>query len=290
MAHGRMHALNVSSPVHEHIFALMTRGRSARDRLDSLASGAALDEEPLFAPIIHAAAANAESWGIDEFLSDPGRLARGLTMLQGSVGCDAVFSYCFNPPGTQSQDNDMMTEAGSRHIPLNDPRFAPAIEATRGLVRTLADRSVVGAALYVPSGDIEEEEFSAAVRQLCEAGVRLFVFLPQPFVVGSGAIDTMGAAAEERITSSANIVRFYGGCPIVNGNPSDAWIAGTNAGAAPSVRPAAGMLSSDPAQWTSLQHRFDVLTTTGEVAAGTNIPEIRTAARRVVASLRGLAD
>ena len=49
MAHGRMHALNVSSPVHEHIFALMTRGRSARDRLDSLASGAALDEEPLFA-------------------------------------------------------------------------------------------------------------------------------------------------------------------------------------------------------------------------------------------------
>ena len=177
MAHGRMHALNVSSPVHEHTFVLMTRGRSARDRLESLASGAALDEEPLFAPIIHAAAANAESWGIDEFLSDPGRLARGLTMLQGSVGCDAVFSYCFNPPGTQSQDNDMKAEANSRHIPLNDPCFAPALEATRGLVRTLADRSVVGAALCVPSGGIQEEDFSAAVRQLCEAGVRLFVFL-----------------------------------------------------------------------------------------------------------------
>ena len=159
MAHGRMRALNVSSPVHEHTFALMTRGRSARDRLESLVSGAALDEEPLFAPIIHAAAANAESWGIDEFLSDPGRLARGLTMLQGSVGCDAVFSYCFNPPGAQSQDNDMMTETDNRHIPLNDPRFAPAIEATRGLVRTLADRSVVGAALCVPSGGIEEEDF-----------------------------------------------------------------------------------------------------------------------------------
>ena len=290
MAHGRMRALNVSSPVHEHTFALMTRGRSARDRLESLVSGAALDEEPLFAPIIHAAAANAESWGIDEFLSDPGRLARGLTMLQGSVGCDAVFSYCFNPPGAQSQDNDMMTETDNRHIPLNDPRFAPAIEATRGLVRTLADRSVVGAALCVPSGGIEEEDFSAAVRQLCEAGVRLFVFLTQPFTAGSGAVDTERTAVEERITSSANIVRFYGGCPIVNGTSSDAWIAGTNAGDAPSVRPAAGMLPSDPAQWTSLQHRFDVLTTTGEVAAGTNIPEIRTAARRVVASLRDLAD
>ena len=290
MAHGRMRALNVSSPVHEHTFALMTRGRSARDRLESLVSGAALDEEPLFAPIIHAAAANAESWGIDEFLSDPGRLARGLTMLQGSVGCDAVFSYCFNPPGAQSQDNDMMTETDNRHIPLNDPRFAPAIEATRGLVRTLADRSVVGAALCVPSGGIEEEDFTTAVRQLCEAGVRLFVFLTQPFTAGSGAVDTERTAVEERITSSANIVRFYGGCPIVNGTSSDAWIAGTNAGDAPSVRPAAGMLPSDPAQWTSLQHRFDVLTTTGEVAAGTNIPEIRTAARRVVASLRDLAD
>ena len=290
MAHGRMRALNVSSPVHEHTFALMTRGRSARDRLESLVSGAALDEEPLFAPIIHAAAANAESWGIDEFLSDPGRLARGLTMLQGSVGCDAVFSYCFNPPGAQSQDNDMMTETDNRHIPLNDPRFAPAIEATRGLVRTLADRSVVGAALCVPSGGIEEEDFATAVRQLCEAGVRLFVFLTQPFTAGSGAVDTERTAVEERITSSANIVRFYGGCPIVNGTSSDAWIAGTNAGDAPSVRPAAGMLPSDPAQWTSLQHRFDVLTTTGEVAAGTNIPEIRTAARRVVASLRDLAD
>ena len=290
MAHGRMRALNVSSPVHEHTFALMTRGRSARDRLESLVSGAALDEEPLFAPIIHAAAANAESWGIDEFLSDPGRLARGLTMLQSSVGCDAVFSYCFNPPGAQSQDNDMMTETDNRHIPLNDPRFAPAIEATRGLVRTLADRSVVGAALCVPSGGIEEEDFATAVRQLCEAGVRLFVFLTQPFTAGSGAVDTERTAVEERITSSANIVRFYGGCPIVNGTSSDAWIAGTNAGDAPSVRPAAGMLPSDPAQWTSLQHRFDVLTTTGEVAAGTNIPEIRTAARRVVASLRDLAD
>ena len=69
--------LNVLSPVHEYTFALMTRGRPARDRLESLAAGATLDEEPLFAPIIYAAAANAESWGIDEFLGGPGRLARG---------------------------------------------------------------------------------------------------------------------------------------------------------------------------------------------------------------------
>ena len=259
----------------------MTRGRPARDRLESLAAGATLDEEPLFAPIIYAAAANAESWGIDEFLGDPGRLARGLTMLQGALGCDAVFSYCFNPPGTQSLDNDTITEAGSRHMPLNDPRFAPAIEATRGLVRTLAGRSVVGAALCVPSAGVEEEELTAAVRQLCEAGVRLFVFLPQPSGAGSRAIDAERPAAGERITSSANIVRFYGGCAIVNDTPSDAWIIGMNAGDMPNVRPAAGMLPPVPAQWTSLQHRFDVLTTKGEVSAGTSIPKIRTAARRL---------
>ncbi len=281
MVHGRMHTLNVSSSVHEYTFALMTRRRSARDRLESLASGARLDEEPLFAPIIYAAAANAESWGVDEFLSDPGRLTRGLTMLQGSVGCDAVFSYCFNPPGTQSQDTDMMTETNSQHIPLDDPRFAAAIETTRRLVRTLADRSVVGAALCVPSGGIRGEEFTTAVRQLCEAGILLFVFHQQSFVAGSREVGTERDAAEERMTSIANIVRFYGGCPIVCGTTSGAWIVGRNVGDVPNVRPAAGMLSSNPAQWTSLQHRFDVLTTKGEVAAGTNIPELRTAARRL---------
>ena len=133
----------------------------------------------------------------------------------------------------------------------------------------------------MPSAGIEEEELTAAVRQLCEAGVRLFVFLPQPSGAGSGAIDAERPAAGEKITSSANIVRFYGGCAIVNDTPSDAWIIGMNAGDAPNVRPAAGLLPSVPAQWTSLQHRFDVLTTRGEVVVGTNIPELRTAAKRL---------
>lgn len=244
----------------------------------------------LFAPLVLAQAAEIEALAVDAFLTDPTKLAKGLTALHQALGTDAITVF-----------------GGD----WSDGTANAAVEATARLATTAAGEPVLVAALTGPATMAEQaepgslaDEGAAAVledvgarllgvlKQFLEAGVNLVVVveeaLPPPAVL---------EAWRSVVTPLVNVTRFHQAAPVMivrhatadglAGVPPSIGLCGpegtTIAGPANRVRGVT--LAAEPKGWAAPPPGTSLTLTAGVVPGSCGFAEVLEACRRVTDGL-----
>lgn len=247
----------------------------------------------LFAPLVLTQAAEIEALPLDAFLTDPTKLAKGLTALHQALGTDAI------------------TVFGAADMATGDAVDA-AVEATGRLATTAPGDPVLVAALRGPASMAEEtagdgltepaeaeavlEEAGAAIlgtlKRFVEAGVNLVVVVEES-VPPPAALDAWRSA----VTPLVNVTRFHQAAPVMVLRAATSETAAT-------VPPSLGLcasegitiggppnrlrglvLADDPKEWTAPPARTSLTTTLGVVPESYGFAEVLEACRRVAEGL-----
>jgi hypothetical protein len=236
----------------------------ARARL-LLRSGRA--QPGLFVPLVLVQAAEIEALTVDEFLTNPTKLAKGLTALHQSLGTDAI------------------TVAGPEVLGAADQLDA-AVEATSRLATTAPGDPVLVAVLPgpatvaggVPEGAAESEFEQAsecileALKRFVEAGTNLVVIIEEAAPTPESAAEAWQSA----IRPLVNVTRFHQAVPVVvfSEPAAGAGVAGTTA---------AVTLPPEPKEWDPPARGAPLTVTAGVVPAHCSFAEVHEACRRFMA-------
>lgn len=143
----------------------MTTAQTTAARLRTLArTDASKVADRIVAPLTFALSAQVEAWPLQDYLSDPTKLARGLTGLNQALGSDVIWSACAGGIEVQALGADLdwsaypptvvPGSAAGKTIPaaldralLATPRIAASLEVTRRLAATTDGQPAICAAL-----------------------------------------------------------------------------------------------------------------------------------------------
>jgi hypothetical protein len=219
----------------------------ARARL-LLRSGRA--QPGLIAPLVVTQAAEIEALPLDEFLTNPTKLAKGLTSLHQALGTDAI---------TVSGSDVSIEHTGA------------AVEATSRLVATAPGEPLLVAALLGPATvagrrecDLEQagEHVLDVVKRFLEAGSHLIVLLED----AEPPEDWRSA-----VTPVFNVARFHQAVSVA-----------VMGGAASSAN--VTVLPREPKEWTAPQDGTALTITAGVVPGHHSFAEVHEACRRLIGS------
>jgi hypothetical protein len=225
----------------------MTPTPRARARL-LLRSGRA--QPGLVAPLIVDQAAEIEALPLDEFLTNPTKLTKGLTSLHQALGTDAI----------------AVAGGGSTE------QVDAAVEATARLVATAPGDPVLAAVLPGPAAlagergcDLERggELVLEVVKRFLEAGSHLVVMVED---AAPGTDDWRSA-----VTPVANVARFHQAVSVV--------VTGDVASL-----PYVFVLPDEPKEWTAPPAGTALTITAGVVPGHRSFSEVHEACRRLVGS------
>ena len=229
----------------------MTPGSSPRARVRLLArSGRA--SPGLFAPLVLAQAAEIEALDLGEFLTNPTKLAKGLTALHQALGTDAVVTAgadgllaeaagaeldwsSYPPAVVRGQAPGGSLDPGVAESAAAHPRVEAAVEATARLAATIPGEPALVAALTGPAtlaaevggewfeaaaaqGGAGVDAFFEAVGQVALAVTKRFLEAGANLVV---LVETAAPAEATReawrsaVTPLANVTRFHQAAPVM---------------------------------------------------------------------------
>jgi hypothetical protein len=242
----------------------------------------------LFAPLVLAQAAEIEALPLDGFLTDPTKLAKGLTALHQALGTDAITVFGAADPVADALD--AAVEATSR-LATTAPGEPILVAALTGPA-TMAEQAVAGT-LGDPAEALAVLEDVGArllvmLKRFVEAGVNLVVVvedaLPSP-----AALDAWRSV----VTPLVNVARFHQAAPVmvVRDATPDAL-----AGVPPSIglcapdgttipgpanRVRGLTLAAGPKEWTAPPPGTSLTVTAGVVPGSCRFAEVLEACRRV---------
>jgi len=276
---------------------------SPQKRARSLNRGKAI-EPALFAPMVHAAAAQIEGWNLAGFLSDPTKMARSLEALQKAIGTDAVFTaaatameaeaagaeldWSTYPPQVAAPPFYDLSEASDLPDKLaSSARIEAALETTRRLAATLTDGPLLATVVTGPAtlarqlaggnAEISDQGWEVCgricaelTRLFCEAGAHLIVVAEEAFKPD----DEKWRAS---LTPLLNIARFHKK-PLATIGLGDATVSGE--GFAVVGLPAA------PDAWLNLPQCDGLVITCGEIPPNTSIPALTGKCQEMMANLQ----
>jgi len=247
----------------------------------------------LFAPLVLAQAAEIEALPLEAFLTDPTKLAKGLTALHRALGTDAI--TVFGAADLQAADVvDAAVEATAR-LASTAPGEPVLVAALRGPA-TVADQTATG----VPADPAEAaavlEEVGAAIlaglKRFLEAGVNLVVVV-EDAVPTPGALDAWRSA----VTPLVNVSRFHQAAPVMvvrdattdalAGVPPSVGLCGPEgtAIAGPANRVRGLTLPAEPKEWVAPPAGTPLTVTAGVVPESYGFAEVLEACRRVMDGL-----
>ena len=230
----------------------MTPGSSPRARVRLLArSGRA--SPGIFAPLVLVQAAEIEALPVTEFLTDPTKLAKGLTALHQALDTDAVVTagadallaeaagaevdWSRYPPavaGHPAAASGGSLPAGAAEAAAAHPRVEAAVEATARLAATLPEPALV-AALTGPAtlasqlggewfgaaaaeGGAEVDRFFEEVGTIALAVTKRFLEAGANLIVlveAAAPPEASWAAWRSAVTPLANVTRFHQAAPVM---------------------------------------------------------------------------
>ena len=249
----------------------------------------------LFAPLVLAQAAEIEALPLEVFLTDPTKLAKGLTALHQALGTDAITVFGAAEPAD----------------PVAGVGLDAAVEATARLATTAPGEPVLVAALAGPATLAEQatgapadaagaeavlEEIGARLlgdlKRFLEAGVNLVVVvedaLPPP-----AALDAWRSA----VTPLVNVTRFHQAAPVMvvreataealSGVPPSIGLCGPEGTAigGPPTRVRGVALAAEPKEWAASPPGTPLTVTSGVVPRTCGFAEVLEACRRVADGL-----
>jgi hypothetical protein len=247
----------------------------------------------LFAPLVLAQAAEIEALPLEAFLTDPTKLAKGLTALHQALGTDAI--TVFGAADLQATDAlDAAVEATAR-LATTAPGGPVLVAALRGPATVaqhaapgvLADPKEVGAVLEdVGTGIL------AGLKRFLEAGVNLVVVVedavPPP--------DTRDAW-RSAVTPLVNVARFHQAAPVMvvrdattdalASVPPSVGLCGPEGTAitGPANRVRGLTLPAEPKEWAAPPAGTPLTLTAGVVPESCGFAEVLEACRRVIDGL-----
>lgn len=244
----------------------------------------------LFAPLVVAQAAEIEALPLDAFLTDPTKLAKGLTALHQALGTDAITVF---GAGDYRADEalDAAVEATAR-LTTTAPGEPVLVAGLTGPA-TVAEHTVSGAlADPVEAVAVLEDVGSrilAALKRFLEAGVNLVVVVEEALPPAATR-----DAWRSVITPLVNVTRFHQAAPVMivldattealADVPPSVGLCGpegtTIAGPANRVR---GLtLAAEPKEWVAPPPATPLTVTEGVVPGSYGFAEVLEACRRVM--------
>ena len=244
----------------------------------------------LFAPLVLAQAAEIEALAIEAFLSDPTKLAKGLTALHQALGTDAI--TVFGAADLQATDAlDAAVEATGR-LATTAPG-EPVLVAALGGPATVAEQAAPGVLADSTEAEAVLEDVGtgilAALKRFLEAGVNLVVVVedavPPP--------DTRDAW-RSAVTPLVNVTRFHQAAPVMvvrdattdalAGVPPSLGLCGPEGTliAGPANRVRGLTLPAEPKEWAASPADTPLTVTAGVVPESYGFAEVLEACRRVM--------
>ena len=159
----------------------------------------------LFAPLVLAQAAEIEALPLEAFLTDPAKLAKGLTALHQALGTDGVVVAAAGLLGRAAGATERVNAAVEATL-----RLAATLPGDPALVAALPGPAAVAAEL--DSGDVEEAGglVLTVLKRLLEAGVNLVVLIEEA-APSPSAMEAWRSA----VTPLSNVTRFHQGAAVV---------------------------------------------------------------------------
>ncbi len=257
----------------------------------------------LVCPLVLTQAAEIEALPVEEFLTDPTKLANGLRALHRAFGNDVIVTAAADDLAACSLAECNLAPAAAGAVdagPMtSQPRVAAAVEATRRLAVTVED-AALAAALCGPArlaaqlarspahpGVLEDcgAALLALAKAFLEAGADLLLLVetePLPPTAADGW--------RSAVTPLVNVARFrQAAAAVVLADRADAALAPR--GAVVCLPPSAAgpgegiALGTDPAAWSAPHAGAPLLTTLGPVRGG--FAECRAAVGMLTAAMTG---
>jgi hypothetical protein len=244
----------------------------------------------LFAPLVLAQAAEIEALPLAAFLTDPTKLAKGLTALHQALATDAI--TVFGGGDLQEADTlDAAVEATAR-LATTAPGDPVLMAALTGPA-TLAERAATGVMADPAEAEAALEEVGAtilaALQRFLDAGVNLVVVVEDAVPPPHSRV-----AWRSAVTPLVNVTRFHQAAPVmvVRDAPADALAAvppsvglcgpeGTAIGG-PANRLRGLTLPVEPKRWAAPPPATPLTVTSGVVPESCGFAEVLEACRRVM--------
>ena len=268
----------------------MTATPRARARLLARSGRA---QPGLFAPLVLAQAAEIEALPLETFLTDPTKLAKGLTALHQALGTDAITVFGgADLPATETLD--AAVEATARRA-ATAPGEPVLVAALRGPATVAAQAASGGLADPAEAAAVLEEigtEILAELKRFLEAGVNLVVVV-EDAVPPPDTHDVWRSA----VTPLVNVTRFHQAAPVMvvrdatshalASVPPSVGLCGPEgtAIAGPANRVRGLTLPAEPKEWAPPQARTPLTVTAGLVPESYGFAEVLEACRRVMDGL-----
>lgn len=247
----------------------------------------------LFAPLVLAQAAEIEALPLEAFLTDPTKLAKGLTALHQALGTDAITVFCGSDlQATETLDAAVEAAARLASTAPGEPVLVaaltgPATAAEQGATGVLADPAAVEAVLEEVGATI-----LAGLQRFLEAGVNLVVVV-EDVVPPPDTRDAWRSA----VTPLVNVTRFHQAVPVMvvrdattdalAGVPPSVGLCGPEGSAlpGPANRVRGLTLPAEPKEWVAPPAGTPLTVTAGPVPESCGFAEVLEACRRVTDGL-----